>query len=94
MKFFSPESVKNDLEVSLLWQKAKPIPNLDPNEWRFDHLGARIRFDDYGNRDSEFGWERDHVITIADGGTDDIDNLRPLQWRNNLARNKTKGRSG
>ncbi len=37
---------------------------------------------EYGNRDSQYGWEIDHIN--PDGG-DGLSNLRPLQWANNVA---------
>lgn len=36
----------------------------------------------YGMRDSNFGWEIDHVYPIAMGGDDNIENLRAMQWEN------------
>lgn len=41
--------------------------------------------DQHGN-ETEFGWEIGHVTPKAKGGTDDISNLRPLQWLNNRSR--------
>jgi hypothetical protein len=35
----------------------------------------------YGDRNSSYGWEVDH---INPNGGDDLSNLRPLQWKNNL----------
>ncbi len=38
--------------------------------------------DAYGNTNSKLGWEIDHLIPVEEGGTDDPDNLQPLQWEN------------
>lgn len=73
-----------------VWNKGRPYGNLDPALFQIDECGALMSFDEYGNRESEFGWETDHIIPIADGGTDDISNLRPLQWDNNASRGKGK----
>lgn len=66
-----------------VWQKGNIIPGNNPNVFRQDSCGAWIRFSDYGNRQSKYGWEIDH---ITPGGPDYLSNLRPLQWKNNLAR--------
>lgn len=67
-----------------VWNKGHPIPDYDAAVWRRDDLGSAIRYTDYGNRESEFGWEFDHYpIPAAMGGTDDVSNLRPLHWKHN-----------
>ena len=93
MKFYPERTPEEETRIAKVWEKGQAIPGQDFDEWRRDDFGNNIRFDDYGNRDSEFGWEIDHIVTVADGGTDDINNLRPLHWRENLARNKLYPRS-
>ena len=51
---------------------------------RKDICNAIILFNEYGNRDSRFGWEVDHINPVANNGSDELDNLQPLQWKNNL----------
>lgn len=72
--------------IEAVWRKALIQPNNNPDMFRKDYAGAWICFNAYGDRDSQYGWEIDHLKPVIDGGTDDIDNLYPLHWRNNLAK--------
>ena len=65
-----------------VWEKGRVDSNQDPNVWRKDECGAWIRRGHYGNRNSEFGWEIDHITA---GGPDKLSNLRVLHWQNYLA---------
>ena len=73
-------------EKLAVWEKGKIIPNNDPAVWRKDECGAWICYELYGNRDSEYGWEIDHITPVSKGGFDYLSNLRPLQWENNMAK--------
>jgi len=72
--------------VATIWAKAIIIPGLNPNLVRKDICGASIYKNEYGNRDNAHGWEIDHIIAIANGGDNSLNNLRPLQWQNNAER--------
>jgi hypothetical protein len=77
--------------VAAVWRKAVRVS--DDNDrmgFRKDACGAWIRWADYGNRNSQWGWEIDHILGVASGGSDSLSNLRPLQWENNVA--KSRGR--
>jgi hypothetical protein len=69
-----------------VWMKGRVILGYDPSIWRYDDNGNPIRFSDYGNRSSQYGWEMDHYpIPDALGGLDDVSNLRPLRCRDNAS---------
>jgi len=72
-----------DEKIQQVWEKGKVVPNNNPNVWRFDANDAWIYRESYGNRKSMSGWEIDHID--PDGG-DELSNLRPLQWKNNVAK--------
>jgi len=74
-------------EILTIWGKGQVVLGREPSEWREDDFGNRIQFDKYGDRDSSFGWEVDHIISIKDGGSNLLSNLRPIQWETNVKRN-------
>ena len=76
-----------DEEIQAVWNKGRATTSNDPNVWRKGQCDAWIMRNQYGNRDSNWGWEIDHIN--PDGG-DNLSNLRPLHWKNNLA--KSEGR--
>lgn len=72
--------------VQKVWEKGHLVRSNDPDVWRQDDCGAWIRRDKYGSRDSQYGWEIDHIKPVSSGGTDSLSNLRPLQWQNNASK--------
>lgn len=72
--------------IEKVWRKGHVVVGRDENVWRKDDCGAWIHRREHGNRNNVYGWEIDHKELVRDGGTDDLDNLRPLQWKNNAAR--------
>lgn len=76
----------DDALVDEVWNKGTTIEGYPPNMWRRDAYGNAIRYTDYGNRDSDYGWEMDHIVPASLGGSDDPSNLRPLHWRSNASR--------
>jgi len=80
-------SISQDI-VQQVWEKGKP--SSEPNKWRKDACDAWMDYAEYGERDSIYGWEIDH---IDPNGGDGLQNLRPLQWNNNVAKSDAKGGS-
>lgn len=72
-----------------VWKQGTVIRGYDPRVWCCDICGKPIKFSEYGNTNSDFGWEVDHKCPIAKGGTDDLDNLQPLQWDMNRKKGDT-----
>ena len=73
-------------EEQEVWGKAQVLTGYPENEVRLDACGAIIHREDYGNTSSHYGWEIDHIKPVSKGGGDEIDNLHPLQWRNNRSK--------
>ncbi|HRH92233.1 MAG TPA: HNH endonuclease signature motif containing protein [Agitococcus sp.] len=69
-----------------VWAKGTTVTNYNASTWRKDQCGAWMHYPSYGDRNSKYGWEIDHIKTKANGGGDELSNLRPLQWENNVAK--------
>ncbi len=72
--------------IKEVWQKGREIPGWSSLIWRWDDFGRVIRYPDYGNRRSQYGWEIDHITPLSQKGADHISNLRPLNGVSNLER--------
>jgi hypothetical protein len=68
------------------WGKTSPVVG-QPNSWEFrrDCLGHLIRYADFGNRHSPFGWELEVISALAAAGRGP-DNVQALHWKANAAR--------
>jgi hypothetical protein len=69
------------------WSRTTPVGG-PANAWEFrkDRLGNLVRYADYGNRKSPFGWELDCIVPRTLGGAEDPENLQALHWRATAAR--------
>jgi len=70
-------------ELVLIWSKGIIVPGVNPAIRRKDICGAWIDWQAHGNRNSNTGWEVDHIHPVSKGGAHHIDNVRPLHWQNN-----------
>ena len=77
-------------EIEAVWKKGFIVANNDPSIHRKDKCDAWISRSQHGNREHQYGWEIDHIIPKEHDGSDDLENLQPLQWENNLS--KSDGR--
>ena len=73
---------EKDKLIEKVRDKAKEIRGRDPDVWRKDKEGNRIRHGSYGTQ-GEYGWEIDHKHPVAQGGSDSLKNLQPLHWEEN-----------
>lgn len=71
-------------QIDAVWIKAKAVTGYDPAVQRLDDCGAWIRYSEFRKGvEKGKGWEIDHIQPVAQGGDDDLSNLRPIQWQNN-----------
>lgn len=73
--------------IDAVWVKGIAVAGVDANKRRKDICGAWIDKAQYGvTQEKGTGWEIDHIVPVAKGGTDALSNLQPLQWQNNRAK--------
>lgn len=78
-------------EKRKIWNTAKIIPERKKDRIRKDACGAIIKWNQYGNRDSPYGWEIDHILPkanmeelgIPEDLWNELDNLRAMHHANN-----------
>jgi hypothetical protein len=72
-------------KIETVWNSANAIDGVDSTEWRQDACNAWINRKSYG-QETIYGWEIDHILPIAKGGTDHTENLRAIHWKNNRSK--------
>lgn len=65
-------------EIDKVWEKAKPVRGEDASKYRQDPYGNKICWDSFG-KNTETGWEIDHIKPSARGGSDNLRNLQALK---------------
>ena len=84
----------SDEIIKIVWEKGITEPHYDSEKFRKDACGAWIAWDRYGDTHSPYGWQIDHIYpesrlkikSFTQDSIDNIDNLRPLHWRNNASK--------
>lgn len=76
----------SDEVIQKVWEKGTVVSGNDKNDFRKDQCTAWIAKGHYGDRKSSYGWEIDHITPESKGGGDELSNLRPLQWENNMSK--------
>ena len=71
----------DDATILAVWEKGEIGPR-EKEHWRMDACGAWMLFEEHENPLSVFGWKINRLDGIY--GSDDLANLRPLQWNNNI----------
>lgn len=89
MSYRYPFSHANEVLKRQVWAKAFVIDGYNPSEIRSDRCGKVMMYAHHGDTNSQYGWEIDHIIPVAKGGGNQIDNLQPLNWRNNRRKGDT-----
>lgn len=64
-----------------IWEKGNYITGYEASEWRRDKYGNEIKWEEYGNKKSKFGWEIGQINLISNGVVNSIVNLHPLHWK-------------
>lgn len=76
--------------IQQVWEKADVVNEINPDGYRKDKCGAWIAREGYKNRDFHLGWEIDYITPHEKGGGNELTNLRPLHWENNLSKYNDK----
>ena len=82
---FLTQAQRDEQKKLTVWAKGTPIKGHPETVYRRDYTGRAMRYSDYGNRSSDYGWEFGHITPDALGGSDSILNLRPENWYTNAS---------
>ena len=82
-------------QIQDAWNRATVVEGYDKSRYRKDACGAWIIRNKYGDTDSLYGWQIDHIVPqsllrdmgFSDSMIDNSTNLRALQHENNASKN-------
>jgi len=80
--FGPPPRLTDEQRKYYAWRNTTP---LGVPGYAVGHDGIAICQSDHGKL-SEWGWECDHIVSLADGGLDVPSNVRAIHWRTNRSR--------
>lgn len=80
-------------QIDAVWKKGRIVKGYDKDKYRLDACGAWMMKSKHG-KETSLGWQIDHIFpesVAKDRGyskeqIDVLDNLRPLQWENNVSK--------
>jgi hypothetical protein len=67
--------------IQAVWHKSEIKTKHAP--LKPDAFGSLMWEQGYGNTNTKFGWEIDHINPVSRGGGDELENLQALQWEHN-----------
>lgn len=81
-------------EKRYYWGLTNEVDGENPDEVRRDASGAIIHYREYKDRDSDYGWEIDHIYpksllleaNVPEELINDPINLRAMNWKNNVSK--------
>ena len=81
-------------EIEDVWSQGLIIEGWNPDIVRQDAAGAGILREKYGDHDSIFGWDIDHIypqnelekLNVPQELINNRINLRPMNWKNNISK--------
>ncbi|MBK5279559.1 MAG: HNH endonuclease [Bacteroidia bacterium] len=62
-----------------VWEKGRVVA-YSSEDWRWDMRGNVMKWSEYGNENSEYGWEIGHMDSESDENNND-DNLHPVSLK-------------
>ncbi|MCW2242287.1 HNH endonuclease [Azospirillum canadense] len=79
-----PVPCSADVRKWLAWNSVPTHPDFPFGDWKLDTDQYWMHVTDHGDRSSPHGWEIDHILPRALGGSDRPCNLRARHWYGNV----------